>query len=141
MLHGATIKMTHVSISEAAKLAGISRQHLYKKYITTNIISVERHFDVPKIQISELLRVFGELKTETSDDRQSIDNSLHELTLKNVNDYSELQAKVKALEAENRQLQARVDDKDKHLQDLREAMRLIEHKPIEKKKSWWFDWR
>jgi cell division protein FtsB len=74
-------------------------------------------------------------------DRQSIDSSLHELTLKNANDYSELQAKVKALEAENRQLQARVDDKDKHLQDLREAMRLIEHKSAEKKKSWWFDWR
>jgi hypothetical protein len=64
--------MTHVSISEAAKLAGISRQHLYKKYIQTGEISVERHYDVPKIQISELLRVFGELKTETSDDRQTI---------------------------------------------------------------------
>jgi DNA-binding transcriptional MerR regulator len=133
--------MTYVSISEAAKLAGISRQHLYKKYIQTGEISVERHYEVPKIQISELLRVFGELKTETTVDRQVVDNSLHDMTLKNVNDYSELQSKVKALEAENRQLQARLADKDEHLQDLREAMKLIEHKPAEKKKSWWFDWR
>lgn len=125
--------MTTVNISEAAALAGISRQHLYKKYIKTGIISVERHFDVPKIQISELLRVFGELKHETTDDKSTIDNSLRELTSKNVNDYSELQAKVKALEAENRQLQARIQDKDKHLADLREAMKLIEHQKPKKR--------
>jgi predicted nuclease with TOPRIM domain len=131
--------MAFVSVSEAARLAGISRQHLYKKYIKTGILSVERHFDVPKVQVSELLRVFGELKSETTDDKQLVDNSLHEMTLKNVNDYSELQAKVKALEAENRQLHERLDDKDRHLQDLREAMKLLEHQPkITKKKRFWF---
>jgi predicted nuclease with TOPRIM domain len=132
--------MALVSISEAAKLAGISRQHLYKKYIKTGILSVERHFDVPKVQITELLRVFGELKTETIDDRQAVDNSLHEMTLKNVNDYSELQAKVKALEAENRQLHERLDDKERHLQDMREVVKLLEHQPSQttKKKRFWF---
>jgi predicted nuclease with TOPRIM domain len=130
--------MSSVNISEAANLAGISRQHLYKKYISTGIISVERHFDVPKIQISELLRVFGELKTETADDRQQLDKSLLNLTSKNVNDYNELQSKIKALEAENRQLQARIDDKDKHLQDMREVVKLLENHS--KKSKWWQLW-
>lgn len=57
--------MAKVSISEAARLAGISRQHLYKKYITPGLLTVEKDDDSsPMIDTSELLRVFGELKSE-----------------------------------------------------------------------------
>ncbi|HUW51547.1 MAG TPA: hypothetical protein VMV75_11090 [Sulfuricella sp.] len=55
--------MAKVSISEAARLAGISRQHLYKRYITPGLLTVEKDGDSsPMIDTSELLRVFGELK-------------------------------------------------------------------------------
>lgn len=57
--------MAKVSISEAARLAGISRPTLYRK-IDAGEISVERDGDSVQIDISELLRVFGELKTPGS---------------------------------------------------------------------------
>lgn len=55
--------MAKVCISEAARLAGVSRQHLYKKWITPGLLSVEKDGgNPPVIDTSELLRVFGELK-------------------------------------------------------------------------------
>lgn len=57
--------MAKVSISEAARLAGVSRQHLYKKYLATGLLSVEKDGEHPPMcDTSELLRVFGELKGE-----------------------------------------------------------------------------
>jgi hypothetical protein len=54
-----------VSISEAARLAGVSRQHLYKRFITPGALTVEKDGEKPPvIDTSELLRVFGELKGE-----------------------------------------------------------------------------
>lgn len=55
--------MAKVSISEAARLAGVSRQHLYRRYITPGLISVEKDGEsAPMIDTAELLRVFGDLK-------------------------------------------------------------------------------
>ena len=59
--------MAKVTVTEAARLVGIARQHLYRAYITNGKISVDRDFNGrPMIDTSELLRVFGELK-ETHD--------------------------------------------------------------------------
>jgi hypothetical protein len=61
-----------VSISEAARLAGVSRSHLYAKFIKPGKISVQAVIDAqgkPQkwIDISELQRVFGSLSTRTGD--------------------------------------------------------------------------
>lgn len=57
--------MAKVSISEAARLAGVSRQHLYKKWITPGLLSVEKDgVSSPVIDTSEVLRVFGGLKSQ-----------------------------------------------------------------------------
>ena len=55
--------MAKVTVTEAAKLAGLGRQQLYRGYISTGKISVERdHQDRPRIDTAEILRVFGEMK-------------------------------------------------------------------------------
>ena len=60
--------MAQVSISEAARLAGISRGSLYKSYIKKGVISVSADAAGKKsIDTSELLRVFGELKGNSSE--------------------------------------------------------------------------
>ncbi len=64
--------MAKVSISEAARLAGVSRSHLYASFIKTGKISVETIEDAtgkPQKQIdtSELQRVFGNPKARTED--------------------------------------------------------------------------
>lgn len=77
--------MAKVTVSEAARLAGISRQHLYKKWITPGLLSVSKDGEAsPMIDTSELLRVFGELKGDsprlqeaTSDDSLVVRAQLH----------------------------------------------------------------
>ena len=60
--------MAKVSISKAAHLAGISRSALYEHYINPGRISVERNAaGKPEIDVSELLRVFGSIQTDTQD--------------------------------------------------------------------------
>lgn len=51
--------MPKVSISEAAKLAQVSRSTLYNKYINVGKISIEIVDNKKVIDMSELLRVFG----------------------------------------------------------------------------------
>lgn len=51
--------MSKLSITQAANAAGISRSHLYKKYINTGVISIEVVEDKRVIDVSEIIRVFG----------------------------------------------------------------------------------
>jgi hypothetical protein len=60
--------LAQVSISEAARLAGISRGGLYKTYLSKGVISVSTNSAGKKsIDTSELLRVFGELKGDSNE--------------------------------------------------------------------------
>ncbi len=66
--------MTKVNISEAAKLAGISRSKLYENYINTGKISVDKsNPKKPMVDTSELLRVFGELHASDSSENNNRD--------------------------------------------------------------------
>ena len=56
--------MNKVTITQAAKLANISRSTLYNKYITPGIISVETVEDKKLIDVSELIRVFGNVQLD-----------------------------------------------------------------------------
>lgn len=58
--------MSKVSITQAAKLAKISRSTLYNKYINAGLISVESVEDKKLIDVSELLRVFGNTLNQDS---------------------------------------------------------------------------
>lgn len=98
--------MPSVSISKAAKLACISRQHLYDAYIDTGKISVDRSIpDKPQIDTSELIRVFGYLK----DDTQAVDRSVDTLQRKGVN------LEVEMLRVENQGLKALLLVKDEQI--------------------------
>ena len=55
--------MAKLTVSGAARAVGLSRQYLYKAYIKTGALSIERdEKGNPLIDVSELIRVFGELK-------------------------------------------------------------------------------
>ncbi len=131
--------MALVSVSQAARLAGISRQHLYRKYIKPGEISVQRDDKGdPVIDTSELLRVFGHLVGDSSSDDNKLQEATQEKTIGDNGLLTELQVKLQVLEAENRALQARLEDKDKNLQDVRQALRLLEDmRPRGEAKPWW----
>lgn len=58
--------MNKISISEAIRMVGISRSHFYKKYINTNLISIINENEKKLIDISELIRVFGNIQLENN---------------------------------------------------------------------------
>jgi AraC-like DNA-binding protein len=131
--------MALVSVSQAARLAGVSRQHLYRKFIKTGQISVSKgDRDEPLIDTSEVLRVFGRLQGDSLGDDNKLQKATHEKRTDDSTLLSELQVKLQLVEAENRALRERIEDKDKHLDDVRQAMRLLEDKSEKKKRwKWW----
>lgn len=64
--------MTLVSISEAARLVGINRSNLYSSYINQGKLSLSKDSrGSPKVDTSELLRVFGSLKMDATTQQTS----------------------------------------------------------------------
>lgn len=64
-----------ITITEASKLANISRQQLYRGYINKGKISVMKEKNKTFIDISELIRVFPDVTVNS-------DTKLHEDTVK-----------------------------------------------------------
>jgi hypothetical protein len=64
--------MNKISISAAARLAGISRTNLYKTYINAGKISVIREDDKVYIDTSELIRVFPNCKLNSTSNEQEL---------------------------------------------------------------------
>jgi hypothetical protein len=110
------------SVSEAARLAGVSRSHFYKKFIKTGLISVERDKeDKPVIDTAEIMRACGELKGKNTENVSVGQFDTHEIHSQNT----ALQTEVKLL----REQLAAAADREKWYQDqLTSTTRLLEHK-------------
>lgn len=67
--------MSNVTISEAARLAGISRTQLYRGFINKGKISVTKDNEKVSIDLSELVRVFPNIKLDTIDTLQEVAES------------------------------------------------------------------
>lgn len=135
--------MAKVSISEAARLVGKSRSHLYEKYIKTGAITVETlAYGKKVIDTSELIRVFGSISLPDSaedTENSSEDSSGH---IGNNKEYS----LVRALQAENEVLREYLRAKDEEIAWLREQVSrttaLLTHQKSERQpsKKWWWPW-
>lgn len=118
--------MAKISISEAAKLAGISRTHLYKGYINTGKLSTATNDQGKRcIETSELSRVFPSLQKVTTNTTQADSKDTPGLAV--------LAEKVKGLE---NLLEAREEELLGYKEREKTFYRLLEHqKP--KKSRWW----
>ena len=137
--------MAQVSISEAARLTKKSRRTI-QRYVATGKLSLSHNDTKEKsIDISELIRVFGEInKNEvTPNDTPKKVTMSHYVT--HNNDNSKLENEL--LKKEIAFLKQRLEDKDAHIDSLKNAMLLIESKlpttpepvaPVPAKKSWQF---
>ncbi|CTT42573.1 excisionase family DNA-binding protein [Escherichia coli] len=141
--------MARVSISEAARLVSVSRPTIYKllKSGDLSYTSVVKHGkSVKVIDTTELSRVFGTLSLDSACDSTVVkfdDRS----TRVNSEFLQDLQHQVALLQAENAGLKDAVNARDEHINSLRQAMLLLEHKqgtadpqhvPA---KSWWQFWK
>lgn len=129
--------MANVTITEAARLAGISRQYLYTKYIKPGVLSVKKDENAkPYIDSAELLRVFnGRLpgpKEASTEDTKDTTSTFRKITVENDIKNAALQAEVEALReamtaARSREtwLQGKVDELTAQ---VAAAHKLLEHK-------------
>lgn len=118
--------MALVTIAEAAKLSGKDKKTLYRYIKDGKLSATNSTGGMRQVDVSELVRVFGALQkvsvlvpqdeTVSMSQRETVDET-HE----NV--------KIAALEAENAQLRERLVDKEKHIEDMRNTVRLLEYKP------------
>lgn len=128
--------MTKVNISKAARLAGISRATMYRKYIDNGIISIDHDREGNKvIDTSELVRVFGSLV----DNIETRDHYEHSPETRITALESELTStKTALLKAENEAAWLRG-----LVNDLRQDIKLIALQPTtvsQPAKPWWKIW-
>jgi hypothetical protein len=141
--------MARVSISEAARLASVSRPTIYKllKSGELSYTSVVKHGkSVKTIDTSELVRVFGaiEVVSDGKSDSVQFDSGP---TPVNSDFLQSLQHQVTLLQAENAGLKDAVNARDEHISSLRQAMQLLEHKQPQSNiqnlttSPWWMFWK
>lgn len=129
--------MAKISISEAARQAGISRSALYRSYIKTGKLSVDRdNQENPVIDTSELLRVFGDQfgatakATEVHTQKAQVDTALLEAEI----------ARLSGLVVLYEQQLAEAKDREAW---LRERLDTFEQKLLagpDTKRRWWWPW-
>jgi len=136
--------MASVSISEAARLTGKARSTLHK-YIKQGRLSVttDAATGSKAIDTSELIRVFGKIEATHGDTVTTVAN-VHQNT---PSGEQSLHLKLQLLQQENQHLKTEKELLLKNLEDVRQAMLLIESKlpaipePVTQpvvKKSWQF---
>ncbi|WP_461175456.1 hypothetical protein [Uliginosibacterium flavum] len=123
--------MSQVSISEAATLVGRDRKTLYRAIKEGRLSATQTATGARQVDVSELARVFGVFPVAR--DSGATVPMPQDAT---PNETGDLKAKIAALEAENVQLRERIEDKDKHIEDMRNTVRLLGH-TAPKKRSWW----
>lgn len=132
------LRMARVSITEAARLAGVSRNSFYKSYLQKGVISVSKDSSGKKfIDTSEVLRVFGELQGDdklqggSKGDSSPLPPITPEETAKDV-EIRLLREQLSKSEDREHWLQSRVDA-------LSSTLKLLEHKPEPAKvtRHWW----
>lgn len=135
--------MALVSISEAARLAGTVRSNLYKSYIEPGILSVTKDAKgKPKIDTSELLRVFGELKVgDKQGDNETVGEQIggHEKGQQAIIEMLKQQLE----EAREREQSAAERERfyQQQIRELTNTMKLLEHRPQDTRRPWWSFWK
>ena len=116
--------MALVSISEAARLVGINRSNLYSSYINQGKLSLSRDAKgKPKVDTSELLRVFGSFK-QAATERDSLQQTERDSAGQFATDSTtEL---VKALQAQLAEAREREQFYQQQLRELTGTIKLLE---------------
>jgi hypothetical protein len=137
--------MALISISEAAKLAGIARSHLYSQYINTGAISVTRDSrGKPKIDTAELLRVFGSIQLDIGQDNRTpektvIQDSLGQEKALALN--TDALAMIELLKEQLAKAEERERFYQAQLAELTQTIKLLEYQPTAEPRKWWQWWR
>lgn len=143
--------MAKVTVTEAARLAGIARQHLYRAYINTGKLSIDKDFNGrPVVDTSELLRVFGELKVSHEDDEKrhlkTVDKTNINTVSRNEVDGKDevitlLRQELEESKAREKEILEKADARELWLrQQLERAQAVLTNQSATVKRRWWWPW-
>jgi hypothetical protein len=127
--------MAKISISEAARLTGKSRTTLHRLIKTGELSTCHGARNARMVDVSELIRVFGPLKHHPS---EQVTAQVCEQPDTGVSAQNE--QVIAQLRQEVEHLKTLVSAKDSHIDSLKQAMLLIEHKHTGDS-SWWKFWK
>ena len=111
--------MSQISIAEAAKLTGKDRKTLYRYIKEGRLSATTATSGVRQVDVAELSRVFGAFQPIATSGDSGETVAMPQVETPN------LVAKLAALEAENAQLKERLADKERHIEDMRNTVRLF----------------
>lgn len=136
------LDMALISISEAAKLAGIARSHFYSQYLNSGVISVTRdEKGKPKIDTSELVRVFGVLTAV----QRTPEKTVHQDSAESAANPSKTEATQTAMIELLKEQLAEAKEREKFYQqqlaDLTQTIKLLEHHAPKEVRRWWQVWK
>jgi len=128
--------MPIVSISEAARLTGKSRQTLHRHIVTGKLSKCNTDTNAIGIDTSELLRVYGNIKNYNITDVTN-EQKLHRITgnaTHTVTDQTQSKNRIAQLENELSILKVKVDEQEKRIEakqetidSLKTALKLLEY--------------
>jgi len=127
--------MAKVSISEAARLTGKSRTTLHRLIKTGELSTCHGARNARMVDVSELLRVFGSLNKPSPEQESLQVSGQSDTGVPAQNEQIIMQ-----LRQEVEHLKTLVSAKDSHIDSLRQAMLLIEHKHTGDS-PWWKFWK
>ena len=133
--------MAKVSITEAARLAGIARSYFYKRYIDSGEVSIERDLKGnPLVDVSEIVRVFGELKGQVEETSRTQERTVDDV-LKSHEDVIVLRAELNACREILRIRETEIERLVTEVDWLREqvAQQKLLTGP-DTKRRWWWPW-
>ena len=143
--------MAKVTVTEAARLAGIARQHLYRAYINTGKLSIDKDFNGrPVVDTSELLRVFGELKVSHEDDEKRHFKTVEKTNINTVSRnevdgkdevITLLRQELEESKAREKEILEKADARELWLrQQLERSQAVLTNQRATVKRRWWWPW-
>lgn len=127
--------MTKISISEAIKISGVSRSHFYNKYIKHGIISIIIEENKKLIDVSELIRVFGSVQLENSQNGHIRTTEYTSNTIEKDKIIEILEQQIAEFKNRERETKSREDWLQNQINELRhQQTNLLENKLKPRKK-------
>ena len=120
--------MSQVSISEASRLTNKTRKTIYK-YINDGLLTVSMDTQGKKvIDISELIRVFGEIEMPeyTDVNNTEISNNIHQVTLESIQLIAEKDVEIARLQSLLAGKDELLNSKNDQIKTLEKSLHLLE---------------
>ena len=120
--------MSKVSISEASRLTNKTRKTVYK-YIQDGLLTVSMDTQGKKvIDISELIRVFGEIEMPeyTVVNNPEISNNIHQVTLESIQLIAEKDVEIARLQSLLAGKDELLNSKNDQIKTLEKSLHLLE---------------